>query len=208
MRTYVRLMVICILIPRFELATALGAVPSGSPEFPPKEIPALFEPVALAPEPDREQVVGQVSGAAEAVGVHAGMRLGEALARCPALRLVAADPERAAAAWESVLTALEEMGAAVEPVRPGEANFKADGRRRLYGRKLEVVLARTRRAIPMPARLGAGPSRFCAYAAAGRARPGRAPRIVPAGAERAFLAPVPVALLRARPEVVARDRAE
>ena len=57
----------------------------------------------------------------------------------------------------------------------------------------------------MPARIGAAPSRFCAFAAAAHARgPGRAARIVPAGAERAFLAPLPVALLRARPEVVAR----
>src|SRR5690349_4956846 len=145
MRTYVRPMVICILIPHFELATALGAR---------KEL--LRAAVALAPEPDREQVVGQVSGAAEAVGVHAGMRLGEALARCPALRLVAPDPERAAVAWESALTALEGIGAAIEPVRPGQASFEADGLRRLYGGHLEGVLARTRRALPTPARLGAG----------------------------------------------------
>ena len=102
--------IVCILIPRFELATALGTR---------KEL--LREPVALAPEPDREQVVGEVSGAAEALGVHAGMRLGEALARCPALRLVTPDPEGAAASWESVLAGLEGIGAAVEPVRPGEA---------------------------------------------------------------------------------------
>src|SRR5438105_7897018 len=190
MRTYVRLVVICILIPRFELSTAVGAR---------KEL--LRAPVALAPEPDREQVVGQVSGAAEAAGVHAGMRLGEALSRCPALRLVVPDPERATAAWESVLTALEEIGAAIEPVRPGEASFEADGLRRLYGGNLEGVLARARRAIAMPARLGAAPSRFCAFAAASRARPGRGAKIVPPGAERAFLAPLPVALLRSRPEV-------
>ena len=82
-------MVVYVLIPRFELATAVGSR---------KEL--LLEAVAVAPEPDREQVVGAVSGAAEAVGVHAGMRLGEALARCPALRLVPADPDGAAAAWE------------------------------------------------------------------------------------------------------------
>src|ERR671935_1923558 len=118
MRTYVR-MVVYALIPRFELAIALGRVPSEDPGFPPKEIPALFEAVALAPEPDREQVVGDVSGAAEAVGVHAGMRLGEALARCPDLRLVAADPDGAAVAWERVLVALEGVGAAVESRRAG-----------------------------------------------------------------------------------------
>jgi protein ImuB len=190
-------MVICILIPRFELSTALGTR---------KEL--LQAAVALAPEADREQVVGEVSGAAEAVGVHAGMRLGEALARCPALRLVTPDPESAALAWESVLAALEGIGAAVEPVRPGEASFEADGLRRLYGGNLEGVLARARRAIVMPARLGAAPSRFSAYAAASRARPGRTGRIVPAGAERAFLAPLPVVLLRARPGVVLREGSE
>jgi protein ImuB len=190
-------MVVCILIPRFELSTAVGTR---------KEL--LRAPVALAPEADREQVVGETSGAAEAVGVHAGMRLGEALARCPALRLVTPDPESAAVAWESVLAALEGIGAAVEPVRPGEASFEACGLRRLYGGGLEGVLARARRAIAMPARLGAGSSRFCAYAAASRARPGRAAKIVPAGAERAFLAPLPVTLLRARPEVVTRERSE
>src|SRR5687768_9409959 len=149
MRTYVRLMVICILIPRFALAMALGTR---------KEL--LRTPVALAPEPDREQLVGEVSGSAEALGVHAGMRLGEALARCPGLRLVTPDPESAAAAWESVLTALEGIGAAVEPPRPGEASFEADGLCRLYGGNLEGVLARVRRAVTMPARLGAAPSRF------------------------------------------------
>jgi protein ImuB len=190
-------MVICILIPRFELSTAVGTR---------KEL--LRAPVALAPEADREQVVGEVSGAAEAVGLHAGMRLGEALARCPALRLVTPDPESAAVAWESVLAALEAIGSEVEPVRSGEASFEAGGLRRLYGGSLEGVLARARRAITMPARLGSGPSRFCAYAAASRARPGRAAKIVPAGAERAFLAPLPVTLLRARPEVVTRERSE
>jgi nucleotidyltransferase/DNA polymerase involved in DNA repair len=190
-------MVVCVLIPRFALSTALG----GRRDL-------LRAAVALAPEPDREQVVGEVSGAAEALGVHAGMRLGEALSRSPALRLVTPDPDGAAVAWEKVLAALEGIGAAVEPVRPGEASFEAGGLRRLYGGNLEGVLARARRAVAMPARLGAASSRFCAFAAASRARPGRAAKVVPAGAERAFLAPLAVTLLRARPEVVERERSE
>ena len=177
-------MVVCILIPRFELLTAVV----GRGEL-------LRFPVALAPEPDREQVVGEVSGAAESFGVRAGMRLGEALARCPDLRLVAADPERAAAAWESVVGALEAIGAAVESTHTGEAYFDGGALTRLYGGHLEGVLTRARRALAMPARIGAGPSRFCAFAAAGRARPGRAAKIVPAGAARAFLAPLPLTLL-------------
>jgi protein ImuB len=123
------------------------------------------------------------------------MRLGEALARCPGMRLVPPDPERAASTWEAVLAALEGTGAAVEPATPGEAYFDAGALRRMYGGHLEGVLARIRRAVAMPARLGAAPSRFCALAAARRARPGRGSNIVPAGAERAFLAPLPVSLL-------------
>ena len=178
--------VVCVLIPRFTLLTALG-----------DRRDLVKEPLALAPEPDREQVVGEVSGAAEAHGIHPGMRLGEALARCPGLRLVPPDPERAASRWEAVLAALEGLGAAVEPAAAGEAYFDAGALRRMYGGHLEGVLARVRKAVRMPARLGVAPSRFCAFAAARRARPGRGSVTVPAGAERAFLGPLPVSLLPA-----------
>ncbi|HEY8639393.1 MAG TPA: hypothetical protein VIL53_02685, partial [Solirubrobacterales bacterium] len=59
----------------------------------------LRRPTALAPEPGGAQVLGEVSGGAEAHGVRAGMVLGEALARCPNLALLAPDPERAAGLW-------------------------------------------------------------------------------------------------------------
>src|SRR5947207_1337261 len=51
------------------------------------------------------------------------------------------------------------------------------------------------------ARIGAGPSRFSSFAAALRARPRRAAEVISAGAVRAFLAPLPVRLLRSRPEL-------
>jgi protein ImuB len=160
-----------------------------------------------------------VSGAAEAFGIHDGMRLGEALGRCPSLALVAPDAERAAEAWEEALGRLEGIGAAVESDRPGEAFFELDGLRPLWG-GAEQVLRRARRALTAerPARtpighlpgrsarggpvgtprLGAGPTRLCAYAAALRARPRRGPVIVPAGAARTFLAAQPIGLLRGR----------
>src|SRR5919197_1338196 len=100
----------CALIPRFTLL----AVVEGRREL-------LLRPMALAPEPGGPQVVGEASGPAEAFGVHAGMRLGEALARCPELALVPPDPERAEAAWEDALRRLEGIGAAVEPGRPRRA---------------------------------------------------------------------------------------
>ncbi len=181
------MIVACALIPRFALLATLGDRKA-----------LLSGPLALAPEPGGPQAIGETSGPAEAFGVRAGMHLGEALARCPQLSLVPPDPERAEAAWEEALRHLEGMGAAVEPGRPGEAFFEAEGLRGLWGGNLEGVLRRARESIGAGVRLGAGSSRLCAYAAALRARPRRAPVIVPTAMTRAFLSPQPVGLLRDR----------
>jgi protein ImuB len=178
----------CALIPRFSLVATLGG----------RRRALLSRPLALAPEPGGPQVVGQTSGRAEAFGVHAGMRLGEALARCPQLTLVPPDPERAEVAWEEALRRLEGIGAAVESGQPGEAFFEAAGLRDLWGGSVERVLRRARDAIGAPVRLGAGQTRLCAHAAALRARPRRAPVVVSAAMTRSFLSPLAVGLLRDR----------
>src|SRR5438309_2587011 len=121
MRTCVR-MIVCVLFPRFPLVAALGDR---------REL--IAEPVALAPEAGRRQVVGEVSPAAEAFGVVVGMRVGEALARCPELRLVPPDPDGVRSSWIRVLDSLERIGAAVESDREGEAFFAADGLRGVHG---------------------------------------------------------------------------
>jgi protein ImuB len=181
-------MIVCVLLPRFQLTVAAG-----------DRTELLRAPAALAPPPGGVQVVGEVSLAAEAFGLHPGMRLGEALARCPRLTLVPPDPAGVADRWERLLVRLESVGAAVEPERPGLACFDARGLLRLHG-GIEGVLAAARRALLTPARFGVAPSRFAAVAAATRARP-RRPMIVSGsrGAAREFLASMPVALLRARP---------
>ena len=210
-------MIVCVLIPRFALTTALG-----------ERDELLHSPVALAPEPGGTQLIGEVSLAAEAFGVHPGMRLGEALARCPRLTLVPPDPAGVADLWERLLVRLESMGAAVEPERPGLVCFDARGLLALYG-GVEGVLRAAREALRAPARYGMAPSRFAAVAAATRAR-SRRPEIVSGGTARggtarggtagrgtagrgrrtseedraraaAYLAPLPVALLRARPSL-------
>ena len=162
----------------------------------------LSEPVALAPEAGREQLVGEVSAAAEAFGVAVGMRVGEALARCPELRLVPPDPEGVRALWREVLDRLEGIGAAVESDRAGGAFFEADGLRGIHGGHLEGVIEAARRALGRGLRIGTAPSRFSSYAAALQSRPRHAAVMIPAGAVRAFLAPLPASLLRARPELV------
>jgi protein ImuB len=181
-------MIVCVLLPRFQLTVAAG-----------DRTELLRSPTALAPLPGGVQVVGEVSLAAEAFGVHPGMRLGEALARCPRLTLVPPDPAGVADRWERLLVQLESVGAAVEPERPGLVCFDARGLLRLHG-GVEGVLAAAHRALRTPARYGAAPSRFAAVAAATRAR-ARRPVIVSGGrdAAREFLATMPVALLRARP---------
>jgi len=192
--------IVCVLLPRFSLVVAAGG----------RDVLAAG-PVALAPEPGREQFIGEVSAAAEAYGLRAGLRLGEALARCPTLRLVAPDPAGVADAWDAHVRALESIGAAVEPGPPGSAWFGAGGLKTLHGGTLEGVLAATRRALrnaagarrPVaPLRLGAAPSRFAAFAAAGRARARRS-EVTPmaAAALAAYMAPLPVTLLLSRPEV-------
>src|SRR5687768_18431573 len=82
-------LIVCVQIPRFELAIAAGG----------REALAAG-PVALAPEAGREQLIGQASAAAEAYGVRAGLRLGGAVGRRPAPRPLPPGPAGGAAEWE------------------------------------------------------------------------------------------------------------
>jgi protein ImuB len=203
------LVIVCVFYPRFELLAALGD--RGA---------LLSEPAALAPEAGGVQVVGEVSAPAEAFGVVRGMRLGEAMSRCPALRLVPPDPEGVRSLWNEVLDRLEGIGAGVESDRAGAAYFEAGGLRRIHGGDLRGVLAAARRALGAGARFGAAPSRFSAHAAALKARPRRRGRasgglslppvgvsmppgavVVDGAAVRRFLTPLPVSLLRTRLEL-------
>jgi protein ImuB len=180
-------MIACVLILRFELTVAAGGLEALAGR-------------ALAIAPDGRSAgmgaIGETSGSAEAFGVRRGMSLGEALARCPDLELVNADPMAVEEAWEHTLRALEQIGAGVESERPGLACFALDGLRGIHGGSDQLVLAAARRALDRPARIGAAPTRFCALAAALATRPRRT-AIVRDGA-REHLAPLPIALLRSR----------
>jgi protein ImuB len=182
-------MLACLLIPGFELRAAL------------RERPRLsLQPAALAPPPGAEQLVGPVTAAAEAAGVQAGMRLGEALATCPGLVLVEPDPAGVEREWEGVLRRLEDAGFAVEASEPGVVSFETKGVERLYG-GVEAALLRALAAVGTvwDARVGAAERRFTALAAASVARPGQA-MIVEGKAERDFLEPLPLTLLPLPPD--------
>jgi protein ImuB len=173
--------VACALIPRFRLIAAVA----GNRE-------TLRRPAALAPEPGAAQLIGEASEPAERLGLRPGMRIGEALSRCPELALIPPDLERAERSWEEALRRLEGIGAEVESDRAGEAFFEAGGLSRLWG-GIEGVLAQVRRQLGKSVRLGAGSHRFCAYVAAASSG-----GIVPEKGAADFLEPLPVSLLCGR----------
>jgi len=177
-------MIACITIPGFQLRAALRG-----------RLRLALEPAALAPEPGSEPLLGPVTAAAEAAGVQPGMRLGEALATCPSLRLVDPDPAAAEEAWEQIIRRLEDSGIAVEPAAPGCAYFETRGVERLYG-GLEPALRRALKAVGpgWDARVGAARRRFAALAAANVARSGQV-LVVSDEHARELLAPLPLTLL-------------
>jgi protein ImuB len=183
-------MVVCVYLPRFELVVAAGGPGA-----------LTGRALAVAPQVGSEQRVGEVSGAAEARGVVHGMVLSEALARCPDLLLVPGDPIGVADTWEALMRALESIGAAVEEARPGLAYFEAGELRGLHGTDAATIAA-ARRALDRPARMGAGPTRFCALAAALAVRSRRA-LVLDGKDARRWLAGRPVGLLGFRAETEA-----
>src|ERR671933_1333534 len=182
-------MIACLLIPGFELRAVLVDRPR-----------LALKPAALAPAEGAEPLLGPVTAAAEAAGIRPGMRLGEALALCPSLVLVEADPQGAEQAWEEILRRLEDAGIAVSPAEPGTAFFETRGVERLYG-GLEPVLKRALAAVgaSWDARIGAAERKFTALAAANVARPGQL-LVISDEHTREFLAPLSLDLLPLRPE--------
>jgi protein ImuB len=200
-------MVACIHLPRFELTVAASGRPAADGGT------FARRPLAIAPSRGhargrggRGGCLGEVSAAAEAYGVVSGMALAEALVRCPELELVPADPLGVAEAWETILVALEGIGAAVETPSAGLAFFEVDGLLRLH-HGLGELLEAARRACAIgagasSARIGVGPTRFCALAAARATRSRRGPKILDGGpaSARHWLAAQPLQLLVHREE--------
>ena len=178
-------MIACIVIPGFELRAALRARPG-----------LELGPVALAPTPGKEPLLGSVTAAADAAGVKPGMRLGEALATCPALVLVEEDPSAAEQAWEEILRRLEDAGIAPASDGLGCVYFNTRGIERLYG-CVEAALKRALAAVgsAWDPRAGAAQRRFAALAAANVARPGQVLVVADGARAQEFLAPLPLGML-------------
>lgn len=165
-----------------------------------KEQNRLLKPIALAPQHDGPQLIGEVSPAARQLGVRPGMGLGEAVDICPELSLVPPDPTRATGIWEAVLNRIEATGAAVESERDGEAFFAAAGVERLHG-GLEEAMDAVGTSLGPRFLVTAAPSRLAALTLAGEREgddttgPSRPARILPPEELAAFLARQSVAVL-------------
>ncbi len=178
-------MVVSVVLPLLALRAALGEAQN-----------RLLEPIALAPQHDATQVIGEVSPVAYGLGVRAGMGIGEAIDICPSLVLVSPDPSYAESLWQKFLARLESVGAEVESERIGEAFFRAGEIERLYG-GLDGVLGVVSGRMGSSARIGAAPTRLAAYAAAQQSVAGR-PLVITRSELTGFLGSLPVAFLIGR----------
>src|SRR4029078_13482253 len=108
-----RSVIVSVLVPRFALLVAArhhGALPSEAAALGPEPGGAAGIGVFNAAlSPGGPRAIGYATAAAATFGVTPGMRVGEALARCPRLQLVTADPGAVADAGEAPLQRLGEV---------------------------------------------------------------------------------------------------
>lgn len=176
-------MILTVHIPRFPLLVALRTAGRSQDAA-----------IALGPQPGDPQMVGLCTPAAHEAGVQPGLRIGEALARCPQLELLVADPGGAQHAAEQITERLEAIGARVEDTdgETGVWRFDTSGLERLHGGEAGI-LRRVKGTLPigMDARIGLAPTPFASLQAARHAPP-RTPLVLDVQEVEEFLAPLPV----------------
>ncbi|HVK23057.1 MAG TPA: DNA polymerase Y family protein [Actinokineospora sp.] len=140
-----------------------------------------------------------LNAGARAEGVRRGMRRRESLGRCPDLVVFPDDVDRDAARFEPVAAAVEELAVGVEVVRPGVVAVPARGPVGYFGseeaaaeRVIDQVAART----GAECQVGVADGLFAATLAAHRGT------LVPPGGSPDFLAPLAIAELAGRVDLV------
>ncbi|SJN19786.1 DNA polymerase IV-like protein ImuB [Microbacterium esteraromaticum] len=135
------------------------------------------------------------TASARAQGVRVGQRRRLAQSRLPSLRMLPHDPAQDERAFLPVLRLIEEHSPGVHLLRPGLAALRSRGISRFHGGEAEA--ADVLRAVLTDAgypevRIGVADGAFTAELAA-RAAPTQ--QVIPPGASRAFLAPLPLQVL-------------
>ena len=167
-------------------------------------------PTALL-APDTTRKLWQVSSLAHHAGVKPGMTVSQAIGLCPTLRLIEPDPVHYDDCFARLLAALNEISPVIESGELGLAYVGTDGLEGIFGSPGKIIEAIKRmlegwnvrmseagstvQQSNLPTfRIGFARGKFTAWVAASRSKPDEAV-IVPAGAERKFLASQPIAVL-------------
>jgi protein ImuB len=145
-------MLVCLRIPDYALAVALGGKQMSG------DVPLL-----LADRYDRGHVIA-LDGRAREEGARIGQTVTQATAAVPNARVVVYDRVRAQAVWQELLDALDTVTPLIDDVREGIAYLDMRG----IAGDLESWSAQVRTVVErfaLTVACGAGPNRFCAYAA-------------------------------------------
>jgi protein ImuB len=180
-------MLLCLRIPDYPLAVALGGA-------------RLTEdvPLLVADRFDRGHVIALDDRAREC-GARAGQTVTQATAVALNARVAVHDPVRSRAIWNDVLDALDAVTPLIDDVREGIAFLDMRGITGTFVRwnqQIRDVLVR----FDLPVLTGAGPNRFCAYAASWIADAA----VIEPGEEAATLASLPLDVLDLDPRAQER----
>lgn len=171
----------CVHIPQFALRIAV------------LEQPALDGlPLVLTSTSSARPVVIDCTPEATARGIKPEMLLREVTTLCPEAVFVPANPAREAAAFETIVDALETFSPFVEPAELGTCHVDLRGLDRHDGSLAEAGERLRRLVSPiLRPRVGIGHGKFTAWIAARQSAPGTGVRIIPEREARATLATVP-----------------
>ncbi len=145
-------MLICLRVPDYPLAVALGGGRVAD------DVPLL-----VADRFDRGHVIALDDRAREC-GARVGQTVTQAAAAASNARVAVHDPVRARAVWNEMLDALDAVTPLIDDVREGIAFLDMRGIAGTFAQwcaQIREVLTR----FELPLRTGAGPNRFCSYAA-------------------------------------------
>jgi len=181
----------CLLVPDFPIAAACRADPD-----------LTGRPLVLAETGAPHARVLAASRAARAAGVRAGHTLAQARSVAGGLTVRRRDPAAEASAAQALGDVAASLSDRLEVATDG-VFLDAEGARHLVANERGLATALVARAakVGLEARAGLGASMIVARLAALHAADGV--DVVPAGTERGFLAPLPLACLAPDPTVVA-----
>ncbi len=155
------------------------------------------KPVVVGGQPDRRGVVAAASYEARAYGVHSAMPLLIASRLCPQAVFIEGNHKRYRQASEKFMAILADFSPYLEPLGIDEAYLDVTGFESLHSsiRKMaEKIKQRVKDELGLCASIGIASSKVVTKVASDLSKPDGLLEI-PAGEERAFLAPLPVAKL-------------